>query len=178
MRPSLTRLVYRLPPTISRLSKVPVNAEEQVSVTGFVKSVRRQKRVSFAVISDGSSSQGLQAVFSNTSLINGCVDNNRFIAFTLTYSVGRVTNGASVRLTGKLVESPGQKQDKELLVEATEILGECDPEVCFFLARNSQFLHALAGVPYTKATTFTGTLARESSLAHSYNPTCRCPSAS
>ncbi|KAF9050761.1 asparaginyl-tRNA synthetase [Hymenopellis radicata] len=111
MRPSLTRLVYRLPPTISRLSKAPVNSEELVSVTGFVKSVRRQKRVSFAVISDGSSAQGLQAVFGNNTLING------------------VTNGASVRLTGKLVESPGQKQDKELLVEATEILGECDPEV-------------------------------------------------
>jgi asparaginyl-tRNA synthetase len=33
-----------------------------VTITGFVKSLRRQKRVAFAAISDGSSPDGLQAV--------------------------------------------------------------------------------------------------------------------
>lgn len=67
----------------------------------------------------------------------------------------RLTNGAAVQLTGKLLPSPGAGQEKELLVElgkgetdasSTEgvsgkvtekgkiqLLGECDPEVsCFF----------------------------------------------
>lgn len=41
----------------------------------------------------------------------------------------RLTNGASVRLTGKLTESPGAGQDHELQVDAVEVLGECDPDV-------------------------------------------------
>ena len=41
----------------------------------------------------------------------------------------RLTNGASVKLTGTLVESPGQGQAQELLVTEAQVLGECDPEV-------------------------------------------------
>jgi hypothetical protein len=40
-----------------------------------------------------------------------------------------LTNGASVRLTGALTPSPGPGQSRELVVEAMEILGACDPEV-------------------------------------------------
>jgi hypothetical protein len=40
-----------------------------------------------------------------------------------------LTNGASVRLAGRLVDSPGPEQDKELQVEEVEIVGGCDPEV-------------------------------------------------
>ncbi|EEB91167.1 hypothetical protein MPER_10514, partial [Moniliophthora perniciosa FA553] len=35
----------------------------EITITGFIKSIRRQKRVSFAVVSDGSNAKGLQAVF-------------------------------------------------------------------------------------------------------------------
>jgi hypothetical protein len=41
----------------------------------------------------------------------------------------RLTNGASVRLTGKLVESPGAGQEHELQVDVVDVLGGCDPEV-------------------------------------------------
>lgn len=53
----------------------------------------------------------------------------------------RLTNGAAVRLTGKLVPSPGAGQEKELLVDLSKgdtnpgqidkvhVLGKCDPEV-------------------------------------------------
>lgn len=34
-----------------------------------------------------------------------------------------------MRLTGRLTESPAAGQDKELQVEAVDILGECNPEV-------------------------------------------------
>ncbi|KAJ8075966.1 asparaginyl-tRNA synthetase [Marasmius tenuissimus] len=111
-----------LPPTIRQLLAPSVTSElsqhstrsEQdanVTVTGWVKSIRRQKRVSFAVISDGTNSAGLQAVFPNPSLVPK-----------------EVTNGASVKLTGRLGKSPAAGQDKELLVEDIRILGNCDPE--------------------------------------------------
>ena len=45
----------------------------------------------------------------------------------------RLTNGAAVRLTGRLVSSPGKGQSCELLVDQSDVgevvvLGECDPE--------------------------------------------------
>ncbi len=40
-----------------------------------------------------------------------------------------LTNGASVRLVGNLVDSPAKGQEKEFVVEDVRILGGCDPEV-------------------------------------------------
>ncbi|KIM91703.1 hypothetical protein PILCRDRAFT_810985 [Piloderma croceum F 1598] len=99
-----------LPPTIRQLLSSPTSPSSSVQVNGWIKSVRRQKKLSFAVISDGSSAPGLQAVFVDPSLAKG------------------LTNGASVRLTGKLVESPGAGQEHELQVDAVDVLGACDPE--------------------------------------------------
>lgn len=76
MKPSLSifrEVLYRLPPTIARLQHEAVNPDATLSVNGFIKSIRRQKRVSFAVLSDGSHAQGIQAVFLDTSLTDGCV---------------------------------------------------------------------------------------------------------
>lgn len=54
----------QLPPTIHQLlSRETLHDSTSVTVTGFVKSVRRQKRVAFAAVNDGSSPDGLQAVF-------------------------------------------------------------------------------------------------------------------
>ncbi|TFK68359.1 asparaginyl-tRNA synthetase, partial [Pluteus cervinus] len=130
---------YRLPPTIRQLlsqesqgntletsgrgqgqaasnqgsSKAPtLEDNDRITVHGWIKSIRKQKNVSFAVITDGSSAKGLQAVFpgGKGELAKG------------------LTNGASVRLVGSLVESPGKGQDKEFLVEDVSVLGSCDPE--------------------------------------------------
>ena len=45
----------------------------------------------------------------------------------------RLTNGAVVQLTGRLVSSPGKGQTCELLVDRSDVgevvvLGDCDPE--------------------------------------------------
>jgi len=37
--------------------------------------------------------------------------------------------GTSVKIGGRLVESPGREQDIEVNAESVEILGSCDPEV-------------------------------------------------
>jgi hypothetical protein len=53
-----------LPPTIRQLlsSPQPASQETKVQLSGWIKSVRRQKNVTFAVINDGSCASGLQAV--------------------------------------------------------------------------------------------------------------------
>ncbi|KAH9946149.1 asparaginyl-tRNA synthetase [Epithele typhae] len=100
-----------LPPTIRQLlASPPPPHAAVVEVNGWIKSIRRQKKVAFAVISDGSSDSGLQAVFSNTDLAK------------------LLSNGASVRLRGVLTNSIGAGQAKELKVEAAEVFGDCDPE--------------------------------------------------
>jgi asparaginyl-tRNA synthetase len=55
---------FKLPPTIRQLLAT-TNSQYSpiITVSGWIKSVRRQKNVAFAVLTDGSSSQGLQAVF-------------------------------------------------------------------------------------------------------------------
>ncbi|KAL0575887.1 asparaginyl-tRNA synthetase [Marasmius crinis-equi] len=122
LRRHFSSSTYTLPPTIRQLlapaavgkgsqTATSTNEDADVTVTGWVKSVRRQKRVSFAVISDGTTSAGLQAVFPNSSLLPK-----------------ELSNGASVKLTGRLGKSPGAGQEKELLVEDVKILGSCDPE--------------------------------------------------
>jgi aspartyl/asparaginyl-tRNA synthetase len=44
--------------------------------------------------------------------------------------------GANVRLNGRIVTSKGSGQARELLVESTEVIGGCDPEVS--LTRSKQ----------------------------------------
>ena len=54
----------RLPPTIRQLLVQEPDSRTLLSVTGHVKSVRKQKRVAFVAVNDGSCPEGLQAVLS------------------------------------------------------------------------------------------------------------------
>jgi asparaginyl-tRNA synthetase len=133
-----------LPPTIRQLLRSSLSSNSSKSTTtisGWIKSIRKQKNVSFAVITDGSSTNGLQAV-----LVKGDRDGEdmlkRYLTIMLIVSniqptpffiLSRLTNGAAVRLTGRLVSSPGKGQSCELLVDQSDVgevvvLGECDPE--------------------------------------------------
>lgn len=67
-------------PTIRQLLNSPntllkgFESKTEVHVCGWIKSVRRQKNVTFAVVSDGSSTRGLQAVFARDVALPGrCV---------------------------------------------------------------------------------------------------------
>lgn len=53
---------FALPPSIRQLLADPPQAQATTSVSGWIKSIRKQKNVSFAVLTDGSSTTGLQAV--------------------------------------------------------------------------------------------------------------------
>ncbi|CAG8472291.1 1315_t:CDS:2 [Paraglomus brasilianum] len=66
-----------------------------------------QKKICFANIADGSNLKGLQAVLSE-------------------HHAKKLTTGTSVQFRGKLVESKGTEQTKELQVEDMKIYGQCD----------------------------------------------------
>ncbi|KIJ61659.1 hypothetical protein HYDPIDRAFT_136994 [Hydnomerulius pinastri MD-312] len=104
---------WTLPPSIRQILSSGQESASNIHVHGWVKSVRRQKNVTFAVINDGSCASGLQAVLNNN----------------LSGTLQGLTNGASVRMTGSLVASRGLGQAKELQVESLDVLGECNPEI-------------------------------------------------
>lgn len=56
---------WALPPTIRQLLSSERHTQSKVQVQGWIKSLRRQKNVTFAVINDGSCAAGVQAVLSN-----------------------------------------------------------------------------------------------------------------
>ncbi|KAG2177578.1 hypothetical protein INT44_008090 [Umbelopsis vinacea] len=96
-----------LPKTIKAILNEKVPAETTVSINGWIRSVRSQKNVSFANVNDGSNLKGIQAILNSDQAKS-------------------LTTGASVKLTGQLVPSPGQEQQHELKVDQVEVLGESD----------------------------------------------------
>lgn len=79
---------------------------------GWVRAFRNDR---FIQLNDGSTINNIQAV----------IDSNSYDENLLK----RISTGASLALTGKLVESQGAGQSVELQVSAIEILGDADPEL-------------------------------------------------
>jgi asparaginyl-tRNA synthetase len=88
---------------------------ETVTVKGWVRTKRELKEFTFVEVNDGSSLQGLQVVLKQT-LPN--------YAETLK----QLNTGASIEVTGDLVESQGKNQRIELQVNEVKVWGEADPE--------------------------------------------------
>jgi asparaginyl-tRNA synthetase len=84
---------------------------KEVTVKGWVRTFRNNQ---FIAINDGSSMNNIQAVVELNS-----VDDT---------ILRRLTTGASVAVTGELVESLGKGQKVEVKVRKLEILGDCDAE--------------------------------------------------
>ena len=87
----------------------------EITVKGWVRTVRNQKTFSFIEINDGSTLSNFQIV-ANPDLPH---------YDTLTTDL---STGVSVSVTGILSESPGEKQDLELHAKKIEVIGKCDPE--------------------------------------------------
>lgn len=89
---------------------------ESQKVCGWVRTRRDSKAgLSFVELNDGSCLSSLQLVVPGD--LDGWDD-----------AVGRVTTGASLRVSGTLKESPGKGQRVELGVESLEVIGEADAE--------------------------------------------------
>ncbi|WWD18545.1 asparagine-tRNA ligase [Kwoniella shandongensis] len=96
--------------TTTAASSTTPSDNDEVTINGWIKSIRTHKNVSFVEVNDGSSSEGVQAVLKGKGRSEG------------------LTNGTSVQLKGRLGKSRGQGQDLELLVNDLRVLGDSDPE--------------------------------------------------
>jgi asparaginyl-tRNA synthetase len=89
--------------------------QETVTVKGWVRTKREQKEFSFLEVNDGSSLAGLQVVVNQD--VPGYSE-----------TLKRINTGASVEISGTLVESPAKGQRIELSADAIAVYGEADPE--------------------------------------------------
>ncbi len=89
--------------------------QETVTVKGWVRTKREQKEFSFLEVNDGSSLAGLQVVVNQD--VPGYAE-----------TLKRINTGASVEISGTLVESPAKGQRIELSADAIAVYGEADPE--------------------------------------------------
>lgn len=98
-------------PTIRSLANATAPAEN-VTARGWVRTRRESKTCTFIELSDGSSFKGLQVVADNSLPCSAVFP--------------QILTGASVRVTGDLVPSPGSGQAFELLAKDVELLGAAD----------------------------------------------------
>lgn len=94
------------------LTSEPIGQE--ITVMGWVRTKRASKNVAFIALNDGSTINNLQVV----------ADTEKFGEELLR----KITTGASISATGKLVESQGAGQNCELIAGNIEVFGEADPE--------------------------------------------------
>ena len=101
--------------------------EESLSVAAWVRSVRKQKRIAFAAVGDGTTTNSLQAVLKPEGAAkyqrNSCQIRRSF-----TDNFRRLSYGTAVRLTGNWTASQGSGQSHELQVSSVEVLGANDAE--------------------------------------------------
>ncbi len=87
-------------------------AMDAILLEGWVRTRRDAKAFSFIELNDGSSFKGIQVIANSTLPAYAHIE--------------KVTTGASIRVTGKLVPSQGQGQKWEVVAETFEVVGEAD----------------------------------------------------
>lgn len=84
---------------------------KEVTVKGWVRTFRSNR---FIALNDGSTINNVQAVVDFENMAES--------------ELKRITTGASLSITGELVESQGKGQSVEIIVKSLEIIGDADPE--------------------------------------------------
>lgn len=86
-----------------------------VTIAGWVRTRRGSKKFSFLEVNDGSSARSIQVIV-DASLPN------------YESEIAHLTTGASLRIQGTLVASPGQGQKFEIQATTIQVYGFADPE--------------------------------------------------
>ncbi|MCK4795826.1 MAG: asparagine--tRNA ligase [Spirochaetes bacterium] len=103
-----------------------------INVQGWIRTKRESKNLCFLEINDGSCMKNLQIIVDDT------MEGYESI-------IPRTSTGASVKISGKLVKSPGEKQNLELHASSIYIYGESPQEYILQKKRHSfEFLRTIA----------------------------------
>jgi asparaginyl-tRNA synthetase len=117
--------------------------ETDVTIEGWVRSRRTSKGgFSFIHVNDGTSLDNIQAV-ADENLSN------------YSSELLELSTGCSVRITGKLVESGGKGQDREIQANAVEVLGWVDDPESYPIAKKQHTFEYLRSVAHLRPRTNT-----------------------
>ena len=117
---------------------------ESISVHGWIRTRRDSKAgISFLAIHDGSCFDAIQAIVPN--------DLNNYES-----EVQKLTTGCSVKVTGTLVESPGQGQAFEIQATSVEVLGFVEDPDTYPMAAKRHSLEFLREQGHLRARTNIG----------------------
>ncbi len=86
----------------------------EIEISGWVRTERTSKNFGFIELNDGTFFKNIQVVYDDT-LPN----------FN---EVTKVTTGSSLKVRGRLIESPGDKQPFEIKADGIEIIGMCEAD--------------------------------------------------
>jgi len=109
-----------------------------VNIKGWVRTKRGNNTVAFVAVNDGSTVLNMQVV----------ADIDKFDEDT----IKQITTGASVSVTGKLVESTGKGQTVEIYADEIEILGVADAET-FPLQKKGHSMEFLRSIAHLRPRT-------------------------
>lgn len=104
------------------LAAPPPSQPVPLVLTVWIRSVRAQKSVAFAEVTDGSATAGLQVVWDPRAVAVTSADG------ATPADARKLTTGAAVRLHGTLVKSPKPAQPVELHATCIEIVGTAEGE--------------------------------------------------
>ena len=123
--------------------------DSTVTIEGWVRSKRSSKGgFSFIHLHDGSCFDTIQAI------ADGALDN-------YDSEIAELGTGCAVRVTGKLVESQGKGQDREIQAEQVEVLGWVDDPETYPIAKKRHTFEYLRTVAHLRPRTNTfGAVAR------------------
>ena len=99
-----------------RIAELLASGERNVDVTakGWVRTKRGNKNVAFIALNDGSTIHNIQVVAETAAFDEALLK--------------RITTGACLKVTGRLVDSPASGQPVEIQARQIELYGTADPE--------------------------------------------------
>ncbi|MCK4761469.1 MAG: asparagine--tRNA ligase [Candidatus Aminicenantes bacterium] len=126
--------------------------DKEIKLGGWVRSIRDQKTFGFVVLNDGTFFKNIQVVFDD-QLANFA-------------EVAKLSIGSSITVKGRVVESPGQKQDFEVKADAIEIVGVADNDFPIQKKRHTfEYLRTIAHLR-PRTNTYTAVFRVRSLLAY------------
>ncbi|HIM35649.1 MAG TPA: asparagine--tRNA ligase, partial [Pseudomonadales bacterium] len=125
-----------------------IGLDKRVQINGWVRSRRTSKSgFSFLTIHDGSCFSSLQVV-ADQSLLNYEV-------------ITEIATGTALCVTGEVVQSQGQEQDRELRAERVEIIGAIEDPESYPIAKKRHSFEYLRSMAHLRPRTNTfGAIAR------------------
>ena len=111
-----------------------------ITICGWVKTIRRSKNMCFVELNDGTSLKNLQLVIDNSNETNKTF-------------YEKLNVGASIVVKGNVVNSMNKNQNIELNVESSELLGDCPTD--YPIQKKKQNMEFLREVPHLRTRTNT-----------------------